>query len=94
MARSTSSKDVDVPKGMMRFRVIGATIKDSLGQYCVSGDYAVLTKTVAEKYQADGNIKVELPKFDTDEGDGSVEVSGKNNDDGAGAATPRRGRAT
>lgn len=70
MAKSTCDPNAEVPKGMKRFKVIRSTIKDSLGQYCVPGDYAVLKKEIAKGYLDKNFIQVELPDFDeSDEGD-------------------------
>lgn len=67
MARSTCNPHVDVPKGMMRFEVINSNIKDSLGQYCVPGDMAVLDKRHAQGYLDQNLIKVVLPDFGVDD---------------------------
>jgi len=66
MARSTSDPKIKAPKGMMKFEVIRSTIKDSLGQYCLPGDMAILKKDLAQRYLDMNLIKVALPEFDFD----------------------------
>ena len=61
MARSTCNPDVEVPEGMMKFEVIRSTIRDSIGQYCVPGDMAVLTPRHAKSYLQANYIRVPLP---------------------------------
>jgi len=68
MAKSTCNPNVELPKGMLRFKVLEATIRDSLGQFCTEGDLAVLSKKDAQVYLDRNHIRVELPDFeDADE---------------------------
>jgi hypothetical protein len=67
MAKSTCNPNVNIPKGMMKFEVIRSTIRDSLGQYCVPGDMAVLDKNTAQGYLDKNYIRVALPDFDVDD---------------------------
>lgn len=84
MAKSTSNPNVAIPKGMMRFEVIRSAIKDSIGQYCVPGDYAVLTKSHAQSYLDNNFIKVALPEFDDESADNdTVDEDGKNSSERA-----------
>lgn len=70
MARSTVNPSVEIPKGMHKFEVIRTTIRDSLGQYCVPGDMAVLDRDSAQAYLDKNLIKVQLPDFDAEESNG------------------------
>lgn len=64
MARSTCNPNRDAPRGMQKFEVIRSTIKDSVGQYCVPGDMAILNKKMAKSLLDKNWIKVALPEFD------------------------------
>lgn len=94
MAKSSVNKEGATPKGMAKFLVLGATIKDSLGQYCNKGDYATLDKKLAQHYLNLNMIRVELPDMD-DEDD--VDRDTENEGDGASeqtstAASAHRGK--
>lgn len=67
MAKSTCNPNADIPKGMMKFETIRSGIKDSLGQYCLPGDMAVMDKKLAQHYLDLNFIKVALPDFDEDD---------------------------
>lgn len=67
MARSTCNPDVEAPEGTMKFEVIRSTIRDSIGQYCVPGDMAVLTPKHAKSYLNANYIRVPLPAGFADE---------------------------
>lgn len=69
MARSTCDNKREAPKGMMKFEVIRTAIKDSVGQYCLPGDMAILDKKLAKDYLDKNLIKVALPEFDDDDKD-------------------------
>ncbi|MDJ0827906.1 MAG: hypothetical protein QNJ16_20665 [Rhodobacter sp.] len=79
MARSTSDPNLRPPKGMHKVKVIRTTIKDSLGQYCVDGDFAILKKDEAQHYLDLNMVRVELPDLDdesdTDESADGADVS-------------------
>ena len=95
MARSTCNPDIEVPKGMMRFEVIRSTIRDSIGQYCAPGDFAVLTKKDAQSYLTRNWIRVALPEFDTDGPDESdtADSSGEDSAERAQATSDTGGSA-
>jgi hypothetical protein len=81
---------------MKKFEVIRSTIKDSVGQYCVPGDKAILDKTTAEGYLKANFIRVELPDFDEpeddtkDESDTSDENGADTSERTEAASTPRQ----
>ena len=81
MARSTCNPNVEAPKGMMKFEVIKTTIRDSLGQFCVVGDMAVLDKKAAKGYLDANMIKVMLPEFDEPEDDADDKADDSTTDD-------------
>lgn len=89
MAKSTSNPNREVPKGMMRFEVIRSNIKDSVGQYCVPGDFAILTKEHAQGYLDSNHIKVALPDFGELDGEEDVHPDDSDAEDASlGAETP------
>lgn len=89
MAKSTASDGKKLPKGMMAFRVIRSTIKDSLGNYCTVDDMAVLDKKLAQHYLDNKFIRVELPDFDEDDFDGNEPDTDKEPDDPTGTEGER-----
>ena len=92
MARSTCNPNAEVPKGMMKFEVIRSTIRDSIGQYCVPGDMAVLTPRHAKSYLNMNYIKVALPEGFADDDDEQDEANAILHEQGH--ADPKyRGRA-
>jgi len=69
MARSTCNPNRQPPKGMMHFEVIRSTVRDSVGQYCVPGDMAILDKKTAQAYHNRNFIRPKLPDFDMGDAD-------------------------
>lgn len=83
MARSTRNGYLDasdIPAGMRPFEVVGATIKDSTGAYCVQGEMALLNRKLADVYLKRNMIKVALPD-DFNDDTTKKAVSGKGDKD-------------
>lgn len=75
MARSTCNPNLEAPEGMMKFKVIRSTVRDSVGQFCVPGDKAILTPQLARYYLDQDYIKVDLPEGFADEVESEQDAS-------------------